>query len=225
MLASEQIKALDRLFPVLQKLTDSERQRIFDAGQVVTLPAQQMLMTQNQQCHFIPLVLKGTVRVFKLSNSGREMTLYRIGPGETCLISIACQINGEDYPALAQIEEKTQLCILPSHIYKDILDNSLAWKDYVCTSMYGHLTDIMQTLEAVAFERIDRRLGLWLLEKTGEKPGAVQCTHEAIAVELGTAREVISRLLGELKNKGLVHLGRGRIQVLDTVKLRQLVEN
>jgi len=225
MLTPEQIKKLDGLFPVLGQIPEADRQKIFYAGQIVVLPNEQMLMKQNQQCQFIPLVLSGILRVFKLSPNGREMTLYRIGPGETCLISIACQLKGEDFPALAQIEEEAQLFMLPAGTCHAVLDKSPAWKDFIITSMYRHLTEVMQTLEAVAFDRTDRRLVLWLLEQTGEKSGTVRCTHESIAVELGTAREVVSRLLGELRNKGLVTLGRGKIEITDPVKLKFLAES
>jgi CRP/FNR family transcriptional regulator len=225
MLEPDQMHKLDNLFHVLKQLSETDRQKIFSAGQVTVLPDEQMLMQQNQQCQFIPLVISGKLRIFKLSPTGREMTLYRIGPGETCLISIACQLKGEDFPAMAQVEGATQLFMLPSRICHEILDHSLAWKDYLITSMYGHLTDVMQTLEAVAFDRTDHRLILWLLEKVHDKPGMIRCTHEAIAVELGTAREVVSRLLGELKNKGAVKLGRGKIEVTDLAQLKILSED
>jgi len=224
MISPEQIRKLDDLFPVLQQLPEADRSVIFTAGNVVVLPDGQMLMKQNQQCQFIPMVMSGKLRIFKLSENGREMTLYRIGPGETCLISIACQIKGEDFPAMAQAEGKTQLFMLPSFICHDILSSSIAWKDFIITSIYAHLTDVMETLEAVAFDRTDHRLVLWLIEKTNAKNDTILCTHEEIAVELGTAREVVSRLLAELKNKEIVSLGRGKIKITDPVKLRSLAD-
>ena len=108
MLTNEQIRKIDSLFPVMKGLTEKARLEIFGLGQLVVLPKDQMLMQQNQQCQYIPFVISGLLRVYKLSPNGREMTLYRIGPGDTCLLSIACQIKGEDFPALAQIEEKAQ---------------------------------------------------------------------------------------------------------------------
>jgi CRP/FNR family transcriptional regulator len=92
-------------------------------------------------------------------------------------------------------------------------------------SLYGHLTEVMQTQEAVAFDRVDRRLILWLLEKVNHTPGSIRCIHETIAVELGTAREVVSRLLGELKTKGAVTLGRGKVEVKNPTLLLKLSEN
>ena len=224
MITSEQILKLDELFPVLQQLPETARQIIFSLGHMVVLPNEQMLMKQNQECQFIPMVMSGKLRIYKLSPNGREMTLYRIGPGETCLISIACQIKGEDFPAMAQVEGKTQLFMLPSFVCHDVLSSNLSWKDFIITSIYSHLTDVMETLEAVAFDRTDHRLVLWLLNKSDDKNSAILCTHEEIAVELGTAREVVSRLLGELKNKGIVTLGRGKIKIKDPEQLRLLAE-
>lgn len=223
MTTPEQIRKLDELFPVLRQLSAADRKLIFNAGQVVVLPREQMLMQQNQQCQYIPLVLSGVLRIFKLSPNGREMTLYRIGAGHTCLVSIACQLKGEEFPALAQVEERAQLFMLPANVCHEVLDRSIAWKDYLITALYEHLTDVMQTLEAVAFDRTDRRLIQWLLERTGGRPGVVRSTHEAIAIELGTAREVVSRLLGELKNKGAVALSRERIEVKDAALLQELL--
>lgn len=225
MLSIEQVHKIDHLFPVLKSLAEKERLRIFSLGQMIVLPKEQMLMQQNEQCQFIPLIISGILRIFKLSSNGREMTLYRIGAGETCLVSIACQIKGDEFPALAQVEEKAQIFMLPTGIYHEILDCSLAWKDFLITSIYDHLTETMQTLEAVAFDRTDFRLIQWLLIQSGLKPGPIRTTHEAIAIELGSVREVISRLLGELKNKGAVTLGREKIEVINPSLLKQLLNH
>lgn len=225
MTSDEQIIILDRLFPSLVDLPDADRRQIFALGQVVVLPKAQMLMQQNQQCQFIPLVMSGILRIYKLSPNGREMTLYRVGAGETCLVSIACQLKGEEFPAMAQVDEETQLFMLPAGVYHAVLEQHPTWKDFLIASIYGHLTEVMQTLEAVAFDRMDYRLIQWLLAKTDGKAGLVFCTHEAVAIELGTAREVVSRLLGELKNKGAITLGREKIEVTDPALLKRLAAN
>lgn len=224
MLGKAEITQLDHLFPVLRQLTSSERQIIHEYGQMIDLPAGQMLMQQGQQCQHIPFVMTGSLRVYKLSPNGREMTLYRIGPGDTCLQSIACRMLGEDFPALAQVEVKSRLFMLPAVNYHDILGIQPFWKDFLILTLYRHLTETMETLEAVAFSRTDRRLASWLLAHR-QAPGAfVSSTHEAIAVELGTAREVVSRLLGDLQNKGAVQLGRGKIKILQPQLLEDLSE-
>jgi CRP/FNR family transcriptional regulator, anaerobic regulatory protein len=223
MLIPEQISQVMALFPVFQQLLEKDRHSIFAAAQVASLPRDQLLLRQNQQCQYIPLVLSGSLRIFKLAPNGREMTLYRIGAGETCLISVGCQMAGEDYPAQAQVEEDAQLFLLPAIIYHELLEPKPAWKDFVIQTMYGHLTEVLETLEAIAFERMDRRLVRWLLDRTQDKAGVVDATHETIAIELGTVREVVSRLIGELRGKGLVRQGRGKIEVLDAARLKNLL--
>ena len=225
MINTAQARILLKLFPVLGTLNDKARQSLFEAGQIVDLPQGQMLLQPNQQCQYIPLVLSGQLRVFKLSANGREMTLFRTGPGETCLMSIACRIRDEDFPAQAQVEEQATLFMLPQSVYHDILDQSPEWKDYLIITLYDHLTETMETLEAVAFDRTDRRLSAWLLEHSGNGKTRISTTHEAIAVELGTVREVVSRLLGEFKGHGAVALGRGRIDILAPAFLKKMLDN
>ncbi|MEA4888069.1 MAG: Crp/Fnr family transcriptional regulator [Clostridiaceae bacterium] len=225
MLTQEQVSLIDQLFPVLTGLEPKVRQVLFAAGQIVDLPVGQMLMQQNQQCRFIPLVLTGQLRIFKLSPGGREMTLYRTGPGDTCLLSIACQLKDNDFPALAQVEEAARLFMLPAAVYHDVLDILPAWKDFLILTLYRHLTESMETLESIAFSRTDHRLAAWLLARRSEGSPVIRCTHEAIAIELGTAREVISRLLGELKNQGIVSLGRGKIEIIRPVDLEALSQD
>ncbi|MDD2441606.1 MAG: Crp/Fnr family transcriptional regulator [Clostridiaceae bacterium] len=218
----DEIRQIEALFPVLTRIAQKDRQVIYAAGQLIELPVGQMLMQQNQQCQFIPLVLTGQLRVYTLSSSGREMTLFRTGPGDTCVLSIACQIKNQDFPALAQVEEAARLFMVPVPVYLQVLAGQPAWKDYIILTLYGHLTSTMQTLEAVAFNRTDRRLAEWLLSHRVGSGEEIACTHEAIAVELGTAREVVSRLLGELKSQGAVALGRGKIRILKPAILRDM---
>ena len=222
MINSDQIRQLEEQFPIITRLNQDQRKLLYMQGQMVDLPASQMLMQQNQQCQFIPLVLSGVLRVYKLSANGREMTLFRTGAGETCLVSIACQLRKEEFPALAQVEEDARIFMLPMYLYHDLLDKLPAWKDFLIMTLYGHLTETMETLEAVTFDRTDHRLISWLLDQTNDQPGVIKTTHEAIAVEIGTAREVISRLLGEFKSQNTLTLGRGRIEIIDPVRLAEI---
>jgi len=224
MINQTQASQLLKLFPVLESLSEDSRRTLYETGQILDLPQGQMLLQPNQQCQYIPLVLSGQLRVFKLSANGREMTLFRTGPGETCLMSIACRIRDEDFPAQAQVEEAATLFMLPQNIYNSILDRLPAWKDYLIITLYDHLTETMETLEAVAFDRTDRRLAAWLLEHSNGGKDRISTTHEAIAIELGTVREVISRLLGEFKSHSAVTLGRGRIEILSSAFLQSLLD-
>jgi len=212
------------LFPVLKQLNPVELQTLMSGGQMLDLPAGQMLMQQNTQCQHVPLVISGQLRVFKLAPNGREMTLFRTGPGETCLVSVACRIGGEDFPALAQVETDTRLFMIPVVIYEQLLAHKEFWKDFLIMTLYQRLSETLFILEAVAFERTDRRLVSWLLAKTAGGKGQIKTTHETVAVELGTAREVVSRLLGDMRQKGMISMTRGKINVLKPELLVTLLE-
>lgn len=225
MIDQNQQKLLLQLFPVLTTLSDADQKSIFQTGQIISLPRGQMLLQPNQQCQYVPLVITGQLRVYRLSENGREMTLFRTGPGETCLMSVACRIKNEEFPAQAQVEDPATLFMLPLPVYHNVLDRSSAWKDFLIVTLYDRLAETMETLEAVAFDRTDRRLASWLLGQTGGSKGEIRTTHETIAVELGTVREVISRLLGEFRNKQVLTLGRGRIEILEPDFLQDMLDH
>lgn len=224
MVDQKSVDRIESLFPIFLRINEKERKKLYESGQVIHLPPHQMLMQQNQYCRMIPFVISGRLRIFTISPNGREMTLFRTGPGDTCLLSIACQIKGQAFPAMAEVEERTKLFMLPVSAYHQVLAENPAWKDFLIVTLYGHLSAAMQTLEAVAFSRTDRRLAEWLITHKPDQSTTIRTTHEAIAVELGTAREVVSRLLGELKSQGAVALGRGRIDILNPDHLQALAE-
>jgi CRP/FNR family transcriptional regulator len=174
MLSKDQIQRLDRHFPVLTKLNTKDRDILFSAGQIVELPEEQMLMQQSQQCQFVPFVLSGVLRIYKLSPNGREMTLYRTLTGETCLASIACQLTGDEFPAMAQVEETAELFMVPSKVYHEVLDKQLAWKDFLINSMYSHLIETMQTFERWPLTglTIDWSTGFWNKPMTSQARSA-----------------------------------------------------
>ena len=215
---------LVHLFPVLKKLPPSELSQLLSGSQLLDLPAGQMLMQQNRQCQHVPLVLSGRLRVFKLAPNGREMTLFRTGPGETCLASVACRISGDDFPALAQVETDAKLFMIPVVLYEQLLAHREYWKDFLILTLYERLSETLAVLEAVAFERTDRRLVGWLLAKVKSGKNTIRTTHETIAVELGTAREVVSRLLGDMRLKGLIDMSRGQITIIKPDQLARLLE-
>lgn len=211
-----------KLFPPLATLPPERQQQLWKECLPARWKAGHMIMKKGQECPFVALVLSGVMRVYKLGDNGREMTLYRAGKGETCLISIACRLTGEDFPASAIVEEDAFLLLLPPQVYEQVLDPHLDWKDFLLTSLYRRLSQALTALEAVAFERVDKRLAQQLLAISGGKRSTIYMTHEKLGVELGTAREVVSRTLKELEHTGAVALSRGRIRVIEPELLRQM---
>lgn len=211
------------LFPVLTRLPDSVLEVIFQRGRVSERPAGEILMRQNNECMFMPLVLSGVLRVYKLSATGREISLYRTGPGETCLISVACHIRGEIFPVNVEVEEDVRMFQIPTAVYQSMMADLPEWKDFIINTLYDRLLESLQVIEEVAFSRVDHRLAQWLLEQSRGRVSSVYATHEGIATELGSAREVISRILGQFRDAGAVNLARGRIRVEKPDYLRAMI--
>ena len=215
--------SLTELFPVLGTLGKEALSELMREGSLVKREAGTILMRQGEICPHVPLVLSGVLRVYKLSPGGREMTLYRAAAGDTCLVSVACKLTGEDFPAIAQVEEDAELFLIPGGVFQRTLDRHLPWKDFVILTLYRRLAESLQVLESVTFDRVDRRLATWLLERAEQEGSAtLHVTHEQIAAELGTAREVISRMLGEMRHQGWLELGRKRIGIADRDALEDL---
>lgn len=214
---------LTKLFPVLETLEPEALSELMREGSLVKRGAGFILMRQGETCPHVPLVLSGVLRVYKLSPGGREMTLYRAASGDTCLVSVACKLTGDDFPAIAQVEEDAELFLIPGGVFQRTLDQHLPWKDFVILTLYRRLAESLQVLESVTFDRVDRRLAAWLLERAdADGTPTLRVTHEQIAAELGTAREVISRMLGEMRSQGWLELGRKRIDIADRDALEDL---
>jgi CRP/FNR family transcriptional regulator len=153
----------------------------------------------------------------------REISLYRTGPGETCLISVACHLRGEIFPVNVEVEEDVRMFQIPTAVYQSLMADLPEWKDFIINTLYDRLLESLQVIEEVAFSRVDHRLAQWLLEQSRGKVSSVYATHEGIATELGSAREVISRILGQFRDAGAVHLARGRIRVEKPDYLRAMI--
>ncbi|MDH4121160.1 MAG: Crp/Fnr family transcriptional regulator [Deltaproteobacteria bacterium] len=175
-----------------------------------------ILYEQGFPCDIVPFFLHGSVRVFKLGESGREITLFRAGPGESCILSTSCGISGASYPAIAEAEDDVDYVAVPVMVFREHMKNHPSLQNFMCEMLSSRLADMMLVVEEVAFRRVDLRLAERLL--SGTAPGRsqdVETTHAQLAVDLGTAREVISRILKDFEREGYVTLGRGHIQVTD----------
>lgn len=165
-------------------------------------------------CPFVPFILKGVVRVFKLGESGREITLYRVSPGQVCVLSSTCTLSGNSFPAIAEAEEDVEMMVLPAHIFRSFLGRFPDLQNFINERIAERLADLMVVVEEVAFRRVDIRLVEKLLHETeDESHRSVECTHAQLAQELGSAREVISRILKDLENQSFIQLGRGKIDI------------
>jgi CRP/FNR family transcriptional regulator len=199
------------------------REEVLASGTVVELPPKAYIFREGDEVRQFALVGAGRIRVFKSAESGREITLYHVGPGECCLLNISCLTSGNRIPATAQAETTLSAFLVPGETFRDFLGRSPEFRTYVFGLLAHQLSMVMALVEEVAFKRMDRRLAEYLLAERAKAPGsegAVHATHEQIAVELGSAREVVSRLLKEFERMGAVELHRGRVEFANAALLR-----
>jgi CRP/FNR family transcriptional regulator len=177
-----------------------------------TLTDGQVLAREGAECEYLPFVLKGTLRIYKSSEAGKELTLYRIERGESCVLSATCILNGGSFPAIARAEGDTEVLLTPAKLLVGLADENAAWRRYLFGLYSKRLEDVLTLVEEVAFHHVDRRIAAYLLRNGAG--GVVSRTHGEIADELGTSREVVTRILKDLEADGLISTSRGRIRVL-----------
>ncbi len=178
------------------------------------LPKGAQIFAEGDPCQMVAFVLEGQVRVFKLSENGREMSLYRIAPGDSCILSISSLLSNLPLAAIAKVEEPIQALTLPSPLFAKLMKEEPAMQTFVFGLLSRRLSEVLSTVEEIAFHRVDERMVKYLcnLPRQGKE---IETTHLKIAVEVGTSREVVSRILKDWESRGLVELGRGVIVVRD----------
>lgn len=198
---------------ILDTLTDALRDDVLEGLQVMRFPAGQVLFSAGEHCRGLPLVLSGSVKVQMTGVSGHSIVLYRMGADDICTLSIGCLMTGRGYRAEAIVEDEADAAIIPRGLFDRLMDQSAGFRLGIMESYGRRLDDLMLLVEEVAFHRMDERLEEWLQARASLGQDVVNITHQELAVELGTAREVVSRLLKELERRGQVRLARGRVEL------------
>ena len=196
-------------------------QRLDDGARLVTMPADEPVFHAGSPCETYVLLLEGTVRVQVIGESGREAVLYRVLPGQSCVLTTCCIISGDDYPAEAFTESPVRALVVTQSAFDRALESAPAFRRFVFTNLGGRIADVIARMEEVTFHPVERRLAAFLLSRADDA-GTIEATHQEIAVELGTAREVVSRHLKRLESSGLIEQGRSTVQVRRHVELRRL---
>lgn len=192
------------------------RQELEQSGRPVHLPAGTVVFGPGDDMETFLIVGEGSLRVYQSNSEGREITLYYVGGGECCTLNILCLLTGRPSPATAHVEADVSALAFPRERFLDWFARYPSMRDLVLGQMADRVHCMMALVEEVAFQRLDRRLATYLLTAFDQAGGAeLPLTHEVIAKDLGSVREVVSRLLKTFESKGLVSLARGRIAILD----------
>ena len=206
------------LYPALASLAPEEIAAICRPDATAIIPEGTELFAERHACRGFPLLIAGSIKVVKNTPAGREMLLYRVEPGGSCVITSSCLLGHTSYTARGIAETPLRLLMLPTALFEKLIAGNAAFRDFVFHLLAERIAELMQLVEEVAFHRLDQRLAKLLLGK-GEP---IQATHQTLADELGSVREIVSRLLKGFAAQGLVTLGRERIELVDRDGLRQL---
>lgn len=214
MLTSEQFNRISHTLPILQR-SGSQLMRDFQAAAYFAhIPAGRDVFLEGDQADAIALLISGVVRVYKIGETGREITLYRFGHGESCILTVNAILSRKSFPAIATVESDAEAVMIPADAFRDWVKRHDLWREFVFDLLSERLSSLMAVVDEVAFQRMDRRVAALLLTKS-ETRRPIRITHQEIAVELGSSREVISRILEDFSRLGLIATGRRMIEIVD----------
>lgn len=208
-------------FPGLIRLPADVQNTLAATSRVVNLPAGTRIFGPGQAPDAFLLLIRGTVRVQQVSDTGREIVLYRVSAGESCALTTACLMGYDDYQAEAVAESDVEAVAIPRATFDELIARSADFRRFVFTAFSRRVTDLFRIIEEVAFGRVDVRLAQRLLELANAS-GHIDLTHQQLAAELGTAREVVSRQLTEFQRRGWISTSRGAIDLTRPDDLRRL---
>ena len=206
------------LYPALASLAPDEIAAICKPDVTAVIAEGTELFAERHACRGFPLLIAGSIKVVKNTPAGREMLLYRVEPGGSCVITSSCLLGHTHYTARGIAETPLRLLMLPIGLFEKLIAGNAAFRDFVFHLLAERIAELMLLVEEVAFHRLDQRLAKLLLGK--REP--INATHQTLADELGSVREIVSRLLKGFAAQGLVTLGRERIELVDRDGLRQL---
>jgi CRP/FNR family transcriptional regulator len=208
--------------PFLESAPPSVVKEFVAAGTIVRLARDDYFLREGDTCSDFAIVLSGRLRVFKLGEGGQEITLYHVRAGEACPLNVSCILSDLPVPAMAKAEDDVEALVFPAGTFRKWMAESDPLRSFIFQMFAERLTEVMSLVEEVAFRKMDQRLAGYLddLFRTEAKDESVEITHARIASELGTAREVVSRLLKEFERLGAIELSRGRIDLRRPALLR-----
>jgi len=210
-------------FPVWDKLTTEEQTLLSGRVFEKKIPVGTILHQSGADCMGLVLLRSGQFRAYILSDQGREITIYRLFDRDMCLLSASCIMRSIQFDISISAEKDTDVWVIPTDVYQELMEKSAAMANYITEVMGTRLTDVMWLLEQIMWKSFDKRLAAFLAEECRiENSDTLKITHEQIAAHLGSAREVVTRMLTYFQSEGIVELTRGKIRILDHKRLNDI---
>ena len=213
-------------FPIWNKMTPAHQQRLTDAAEFLSVKAGNVVHNGSMDCLGLLLIRSGQLRVYTLSSEGREITLYRLFDHDICLFSASCVMPNIQFEVIIEAEKDCEFWVLPSCLFKDLMEESAVVANYANQLISSRFSEVMWLMEQIMWKSFDKRLASFLIEESIlENSPSLKITHEKIANHMGTAREVVTRMLRYFQSEGMVKLTRGAVEIVDKTALERLAEN
>jgi CRP/FNR family transcriptional regulator, anaerobic regulatory protein len=220
MISPQQFEQIVQALPILEHADPRLLREFQQIAFFTRIPEGRDVFIEGGHVDAIALLISGVVRVYKIGETGREITLYRFGNGESCILTANAILSQKNFPAVATVEQEAEAVMIPADTFRDWVRRYDLWREFVFELLSQRLSSVMEIVEEVAFRRMDARLASLLAERS-RRSGLIHSTHQEIASELGSSREVISRILEDFSAQGMVEVSRGNIKILD----RQAIES
>ena len=212
-------------FPIWNKMTPEHKQRLTDSADLLKVKAGTVVHNGSMDCLGLLLIQAGQLRVYTLSSEGREITLYRLFDHDICLFSASCVMPNIQFEVIIEAEKDAEMWVLPSCLFKDLMEESAVVANYANQLISSRFSEVMWLMEQIMWKSFDKRLASFLLEESVlEDSTSLKITHEKIANHMGTAREVVTRMLRYFQSEGMVKLTRGTVEIVNEDALEDLAK-
>jgi CRP/FNR family transcriptional regulator len=216
-----QIKRISLALPIIQQANAQLVGEFQQVAFLAKIPKGHDVFVEGDQVDSIALLISGVVRVYKIGETGKEITLYRFGNGQSCILTANAILSQKTFPAIATVEKEAEAVMIPADTFRNWVMRYDLWREFVFELLSQRLSTVMAIVDEIAFRRMDARIASLLIARA-QTQNPMRITHQEIASELGSSREVISRLLEDFSERGLIRSARGEIEVLDLKGLESL---
>lgn len=213
-----------KLFPFLNKEQFPEFD-IFKENVINSIIPQGKLITlEGDSCGYLSFVISGIVRVYKIGETGREITLYRLYEGDSCILTASCIVSNSTFPAFSVAETDVEVFTIPSSLFSSWVKKYPVWQNFIFNLVSERLSDIISVVEEIAFRHVDVRIADRLNKLYEERGNPIQITHQKLASDIGSSREVISRILKDFEEKNVIKISRGEIEIIEQLNLKKYLK-
>ena len=215
---------LSDFFPFWDKLTNEQKEKLAEVSHPLSVKAGTVVHNGSMDCLGLLLINSGQLRVYTLSEEGREVTLYRLFELDICLFSASCVMPSVQFEVVIEAEKDADLIVIPSCLFKNLMEDSAPVANYANQLISSRFSEVMWLMDQIMWRSFDKRLAAFLLEESQlEETGCLKITHEKIANHIGSAREVVTRMLRYFQGEGMVNLSRGIVELTDVKALQNLI--